>query len=192
MMASKTPMQNKQLVDYTDKWIVSRSALYAEVEGVQIGCTHLSTRIPLPYTGEHGDIPGQQRYELNTLLDHMDDKENGQTQIMLGDFNTGPDGPSVDAEYGENYELIPEAGWYNENVASGDPFCTWCVDENFLVEDDGSPTSSIDHIVVRNGGIEDTRRIFDEIFNVGPPGGPFIPMLMSDHFGVRATIVYDP
>ena len=110
---------------------------------------------------------------------------------MLGDFNTGPDGPSVGAEYGANYALIPEQGWYNENVESGDPFCTWCNEENFLVEFDGSPTSTIDHIVVRNGGIEDTRRIFDEIFSVGPPG-TFIPMLMSDHFGVRATIVYDP
>ena len=108
MMASKTPMQNKQLVDYTDKWIVSHSALYAETEGVQIGCTHLSTRVPLPYSGVHGDIVGQQRYELNTLLSHMNDQENGQPQIMLGDFNTGPDGPNVGAEYAANYELIPE------------------------------------------------------------------------------------
>ena len=108
MLASKTPMQNKQLIDYTDKWIVSRSTLYAETEGVQIGCTHLSTRIPLPYTGEHTDIVGQQRYELNTLLNHMNDQENGQPQIMLGDFNTGPDAPRVDAEFGVNYELIPE------------------------------------------------------------------------------------
>ena len=77
MMASKSPMTNKQLVDYTDKWIVSHSALYAETEGAQIGCTHLSTRVPLPYSGVHGDIVGQQRYELNTLLDHMNDQENG-------------------------------------------------------------------------------------------------------------------
>jgi hypothetical protein len=34
LLASKTPMQNKQLIDYTDKWIVSRAALYAETEGV--------------------------------------------------------------------------------------------------------------------------------------------------------------
>ena len=38
----------------------------------------------------------------------MNDQENGQPQIMLGDFNTGPDGPSVGAEYGDNYALIPE------------------------------------------------------------------------------------
>ena len=51
-------MENKQLIDYTDKFLTSRSALYAEVQGVQVGCTHLSTRLPLPYGGAHGDTEG--------------------------------------------------------------------------------------------------------------------------------------
>lgn len=56
----------------------------------------------------HTSSAGQHRYELNILLNHMNDKENGQPQVILGDFNAGPDGPSIVAEFGENYDLIPE------------------------------------------------------------------------------------
>ena len=46
-------MENKQLVDYKDKFLISRSALYAEVAGVQVACTHLSSRLPIAYGGVH-------------------------------------------------------------------------------------------------------------------------------------------
>ena len=58
MLASRTKMENKQLVDYTDKFLVSRAALYAEVKGVQVACTHLSTRLPIPYGGKYEDNEG--------------------------------------------------------------------------------------------------------------------------------------
>jgi len=41
--------------------------------------------------------------------------------------------------------------------------------------------------MARNTGIEDTRRTFDEGFFIRD-----MPMFMSDHFGVRATITYGP
>ena len=145
-------MENKQLIDYTDKFLTPRSALYAEVQGVQVGCTHLSTRLPLPYGGAHGDTEGQQRYEINTLLDFMDAQEDGSPQVMLGDFNTGPAGLNVEAEYPENYAIIEADDWQNQNVESGDPFATWCPC-NTLYVDDGSPISAIDHIFVKNAGV---------------------------------------
>ena len=53
-------------------------------------------------------------------------------------------------------------------------------------------TSTIDHILVKNAEIKNTRRIFDETLNIGPPGGPVIPVNMSDHFGVLATVIFYP
>ena len=100
--------------------------------------------------------------------------------MLLGDFNTGPEVlPYIEAEIGENYPLIVEQGWYNLNIESGEPFCTWCPEENNLITsiDVGVPdsvTSAIDHVLVRNAGVKDTRRIFDEKLNIGPPGGPAI------------------
>ena len=56
----------------------------------------------------NGSSAGQHRYELNILLDHMNEQDNGSPQVILGDFNSGPDGPNVEAEFGDNYDLIPE------------------------------------------------------------------------------------
>ena len=117
---------------------------------------------------------------------------------MLGDFNTGPEVlPNIEAELGENYPLFVEQGWYNENIESGDTFCTWCPEENNLISSENNSifelkTSTIDHIVVKNAEVKNTRRIFDETLNIGPPGGPVIPVNMSDHFGVIATVIFDP
>ena len=88
---------------------MGRDALYAEIQGVQIGCTHLSTSLDLPYYGNHSSYEGQQRYELNTLLEFMNNQNNGQPQVILGDFNTGPDVlPYIKAFAGENYPLMVE------------------------------------------------------------------------------------
>jgi len=47
--------------------------------------------------------------------------------VILGDFNTGPEVlPYIVAEIGENYPLMVEQGWYNQNIESGEPFCTYC------------------------------------------------------------------
>ena len=59
VLASKSEAQNTQLVDYPDKFLVGHAALYAEIEGVQVACTHHSTRLPIPYGGKHGNEEGQ-------------------------------------------------------------------------------------------------------------------------------------
>ena len=41
----------------------------------------------------------------------MHEQENGSQQVMLGDWNTGPEGLNVVAEYPENYNLIKLSGW---------------------------------------------------------------------------------
>ena len=112
----------------------------------------------------------------------MHDQENGSPQVMLGDFNTGPDGLNVESEYQNNYDLIKLAGWWNENEEDGDPFCTWCP-YNSLFYDDGSPISTIDHIFVKNHALSNVRRVFEDYIKLGDETNEFYSN-MSDHFGV--------
>ena len=41
----------------------------------------------------------------------MHEQENGSQQVMLGDWNTGPEGTDVVAEFPDNYNLIKQDGW---------------------------------------------------------------------------------
>ena len=41
----------------------------------------------------------------------MDAQEDGSPQVMLGDFNTGPAGLNVEAEYPDNYAIIEVDDW---------------------------------------------------------------------------------
>ena len=71
-------MENKQVVNFDDIWLIKRSFLYAEIEGAQVACTHLSTPIPpVPYSGVHGDVQGQNAYEMDEMIAFMDERDNG-------------------------------------------------------------------------------------------------------------------
>ena len=194
LLASKTPLVNKQLVDYTDKFLVSRAALYAEVQGAQVACTHLSARLAIPYDGAHGSSEGQQRYEIQTVLDFMAAQADGRPQLMLGDWNCGPDGgPNSEAraEFPENYALVRADGWGDQNVDTGAPFATWSP-ANTLYIADATPPAALDHIFVKGAGVRDTRRILDQPVNVSPVGEPPFISNLSDHYGMRATVFFDP
>ena len=112
----------------------------------------------------------------------MHEKENGSVQVMLGDWNTGWQGENVEPEYPNNYDLIIQDGWWNENYKHNDPFCTWCP-YNTLFKDDGTPISTIDHIFVKGGYIGDVRRVFEDMIMLGDGEDEFLSN-MSDHFGV--------
>ena len=70
---------------------------------------------------------------------------------MLGDWNNGPDGLHVTAEFKDNYDLLRHDGWWDGLAESGDPFCTWCEFNTNFVED-GTPEANLDHIFVKNAG----------------------------------------
>ena len=90
----------------------------------------------------------------------MHEKENGSPQVMLGDWNTGPEGLDVEAEFQDNYDLILLAGWENGNVEHGGAFCTWCPHNDLFVAD-GTPKSAIDHIFVKHANVYNVERVFD-------------------------------
>ena len=116
----------------------------------------------------------------------MHEQENGSQQVMLGDWNAGPEGDDVVAEFPDNYNLIKQDGWQNENDESGDPFCTWCP-YNSLFSEDGTPISTIDHIFVKGASSGNTRRVFEDYIKLGDETNEFYSN-MSDHFGVQTTI----
>ena len=58
-MASRKLMTNKQPIEWEDHFLTYRSALYGEVDGVQVACTHMTNRpIGVDYEGEHGSWLG--------------------------------------------------------------------------------------------------------------------------------------
>ena len=121
----------------------------------------------------------------------MEVQEDGSPQVMLGDWNTGPVGPNSEGEYPENYAVIEADGWQNENIESGNPFATWDP-SNTLWYEDGTPISTIDHIFVKNSSVQNTRRVFDELVNLSEEGEPEFLSNLSDHYGIAATITFDP
>ena len=48
---------------------------------------------------------------------------------MLGDFNCGPDGEKIFAEFGDNYNLFEADGYRSANI-DAEGFATWAPEEN--------------------------------------------------------------
>ena len=89
----------------------------------------------------------------------MHERANGSPQVLLGDWNTGPEGDDVEAEFPLNYGTIKQDGWENDEFVGH--FCTWCPDDNDLLVADGTPKSVIDHIFVKNADVYNVDRVFD-------------------------------
>ena len=123
----------------------------------------------------------------------MDERNDGKPQVMLGDFNTGPDGDSIFGEFPDNFQVIEDEGFRSANIDSGNTFCTWCREENVLIPSyDPTPTSAIDHIFTRNTEASNTRRIFDEPTVLQFPDGSEASIPFSDHFGILTTVTFIP
>ena len=57
MMVSKKPIENKDILKF-DAFLVQHAALYGEVDGFQIICTHLAAATFLPYAGAFNSYEG--------------------------------------------------------------------------------------------------------------------------------------
>ena len=85
MLVSKKPMKNKDSI-IPDPWAIQYSSLYAEIEGVQVLCSHSAKQIFAGYNGEYDSYEGQNFYETGLMMDLLNEKENGSPQVLLGDF----------------------------------------------------------------------------------------------------------
>ena len=120
MLVSKKPMKNKDSI-IPDPWAIQYSSLYAEIEGVQVLCSHSAKQIFAGYNGEYDSYEGQNFYETGLMMDLLNEKENGSPQVLLGDFQTGPGFPEqgIIEQWIDSYNLIESNGFENAELGKG-------------------------------------------------------------------------
>jgi endonuclease/exonuclease/phosphatase family metal-dependent hydrolase len=179
-----------------DSNLTRRAVLYAQVDDPTLGTlhvfgTHLSPVFSdVPFPGE-GSWEDEQRAQIETVREWIESKTDGEgTIVLLGDFNTGPDGVLFEGEQVEHYEALTAGGWKNAYLeAQGDEAeCTFCAD-NALVGGDGESGAVIDHVLVmgHDGGF-DAERILDGAVDINVDGES-VSTAYSDHYGVRAVLL---
>ena len=188
MILSRYPMKNERLKQL-DYYFLRRSVLYATVEtelhgDLDVLCTHLSTAINIPpYWGEFDSWEDEQNHQTQDILD------SGEVDVMLGDFNTSPEGPGISAYTPEPYNMITDAGYFSPYMEEA-PGCTWCLDNPIAGGDDGDLI--LDHIFF-NATYRDAdfavERFFDEELEVDDFWGNPQKTWLSDHAGIRVEIM---
>ncbi len=190
-LLSRLPLLDTDVL-VLDSTLNRRAVLYARVEAPEVTahvfCTHLTPifdDIPFPGTG---GWEGEQRAQIEALIDFVDSKTTPEDRIvLLGDLNTGPGFGGITAVAQENYNLVLTrfpTDVYLEAMET--PLCTFCGDNPLVPE--GTPSSIIDHILVRNLDAQNVERILDGTVDV-PVDGRTETVTFSDHFGVRAALI---
>jgi endonuclease/exonuclease/phosphatase family metal-dependent hydrolase len=179
-----------------DSSLTRRAVLYAEVDDPTVGTLHLfGTHLSpvftdVPFPGE-GSWEEEQAAQIETVREWIDTKTGGGgTTVLLGDFNTGPDGVLFEGEVVPNYDALVAGDWRNAYLeAQGDDTeCTFC-EQNPLVGGEGDSGVLIDHVLVLgHAGPLDGMRILDGAVDVDVDGEP-MTLARSDHYGVRAVLL---
>lgn len=172
-----------------------RALLYAQIEAedgeaVHVFCTHLTANLAaVPYTGEAGGWEEENRDQVDTLLEYVDEKAGDGRVILLGDLNSGPAVDGGSAELADNYDLLAEA-FDNPFAEQDDASCSFC-DDNSLQGADASDAVLIDHVMLGNWADYDAT---GEIFLSGEVTieveDEEVETALSDHYGVRLTLEY--
>lgn len=169
-----------------------RSVLHTVVDGptgpMDVYCTHLTAIFStLPYPRESGTWAEEQLEQIEALLEYVESSAQTDTQVLLGDFNTGPEGKYV-AEYPEHYQKFIDDGYLNPYVEEEKP-CTYC-SGNPLNGGDGSGGAAIDHVFFKGfaGDLIAPKRTFTETLDEMPYCDTSIEGALSDHFGVEVTM----
>lgn len=188
MILSRYPLKNERLKEL-DYYFIRRSVLYATVEtelhgDMDILCTHTSTPVNIPpYWGDFEDWEDEQNHQTQDILD------SGEVDVMLGDFNTSPEGPGIDAYTPTPYNMITEAGYFSPYMEEA-PGCTWCTENPIASVEDGNLI--LDHIFFNQSFREETFRVdrlFDEVIQVDDFWGTPQDSWLSDHTAVVVEIM---
>ena len=200
MVLSKLPLSNANDWVIPGTWnrrvILSASA---ELDGggvLDVYCNHLTPIFEgpaFPYTGEYGDgmrgadgWEAEQLLQAQKLVDYVETTSGDNPAVIMGDMNAGRAFPDRDiVAEGEPTLDFLESFFAPAYTSDYEPQCTFC-DTNPITDTDTSVW--IDHILLYGldtEAVTATERTFDE--NVVPVEDTTIPL--SDHFGVRSTLV---
>lgn len=196
LMLSKYPLENKQLLDFSDVSTLNRrQALKADVvTGAQrhgVACTHLAANLDgtVPYTGPFADWEAENRAQTQELLKAFESYEN--PTYLIGDFNFGPSLPELDIHgvFEPTYYDTLALG-YESPAVTLNPSCTFCSD-NPLVNEGNDPKDYlnrlIDHVLIRNAYGVSSEVIFKQKVHVNTDDGR-VQTRLSDHYGVEVTV----
>lgn len=186
MLLSSLPLVEVGLTT-ADSWLVQRAWIGAELqEGVAVACTHLAADLSetTAYDGEQfSSYEEEQAAQLSDVLAWLDATE--LPAVLAGDLNTGPELVGQVAELPDNWQQVEDAGYIDANIAEDAAFCTWCPEENSLLDKGGSKV--IDHVAARDATAIDPLRLLDSPVEIDGLG----PTSLSDHFGVQVTVVVE-
>ena len=176
-----------------DSNITRRAVLYVRIDDPALGPVHLfGTHLSavfddVPYPGD-GSWEEEQAAQIDVMLAWIDSKAGDDGPIvLLGDFNTGPDGARYAADVPENYEALVADGWRNIYADLDDGKCSFC-EANPLVGGDGEEGVLIDHILVlRFDGDVEIKRILDDEIDIETGDGR-VTTARSDHYGLEAVL----
>jgi endonuclease/exonuclease/phosphatase family metal-dependent hydrolase len=172
-----------------------RSVIHAVVnhpEGAfDVYCTHLTAVFDIiPYPREEGTWAAEQEAQILDLIAYVEASASTGRTVVLGDFNTGPDGDGYVADVGDHYTLLKDQYGDSPYLEQGGA-CTYCPDNVLNGTYPDGDGVLIDHVFL--DGIEGTlssERILDGPLTVERCGID-IEANYSDHYGVSVTVTQE-
>jgi endonuclease/exonuclease/phosphatase family metal-dependent hydrolase len=185
VMLSKAPIEEAAFEQF-DSFLTSRGLLSGSTLGLDVYCTHLTSRLTDPvYSGEYEGYAEENAAQIDRLLELVNASEAEMPTVVTGDFNTGPMVGDLSAELQENFERFGVDGWHNHNTESDSPLCTWC--ESNLITN-GSANEAIDHVFVKGAVPSESKRLLGAAITVTGEDGNELTTSFSDHFGLSVQI----
>jgi endonuclease/exonuclease/phosphatase family metal-dependent hydrolase len=162
LILSKYPIKEVSETPF-DSWLFNRVNIYATIQNTRFAFVHFGHDVIADYgfpVPTYGDI---QIDHVNDILAHSPD-------VVIGDFNSGPDYQPI------GYDALLNSVY--RDVVQTQPFPTWCPPSHLGFQpciNSGSFSASKDHILVK----QDAPGAFT---------GTFATDLVSDHIGVYAIV----
>ncbi len=169
-----------------------RSVLHAVVDAppgeVDLYCTHLTAVFDaIPYPRDEGSWEEEQAVQIEDLLDWMAASTTRELEVLMGDFNTGPDLGESAAEAEDNWELLAEAGMQAPYVEA-EGSCTYCPANPLNVGDEDDAGRVIDHVFLSGfEGPTTAELLLTEEVEVTRCDEPYTAAL-SDHYAVKVMV----
>lgn len=187
MLLSKTPMKNKQVIDWSDISTLNRrqalkATIVKEEKEIDVVCTHLTSDLEktVPYTGVF-ETWGEEN--MAQVQDLKKKTINAEHLIVMGDMNCSIESDGISPELEKNCK---ELGVGLEDVLpkfSND--CTFCGTNT--LNDADTLNTQIDHIYVRGLEAKDAKVTMQELVTIKTKEGE-VKTHLSDHFAIEAVL----